>query len=528
MSEILLYFLKSAVAMALFYLIYRLFMQKETLYSVNRFYLLGTLILSLVIPILPLENLFMVKEKIFTPTFYINLEGPDVTTAVVSSGESGFSISAFILLQWIYIGGVVVLFGGFIFELIRLQLLPKVHKQAFGPMKVIFVNKDIIPFSWFNLVFMDQSSREDPQIGTIIQHEYAHYKNLHFLDLLILEVITIFQWFNPLVWLYVRSIKEIHEYQADAAVLTRGQDTGRYQALLVNQLTGAEVFRLSNAFSKSLTKKRMIMMTKMKSKRSAWLKALIAMPALAILLMAFSSRPTVTLSGEPIVVEGKVMEAEGQSPMPGVSIVVKGGTIGTVTDRDGNFMLKLDEPDLKLAFSFVGYKTVVMPVTTEFMNVELERGPITLNPWKKEAPPPPPPPPSPAGAVKAKAIQGQIGDKGEKQKQKSKEGEEQEIFFIVEDLAHFPGGMEGLREYLTENIKYPADATEGTSKILVGFTITTDGSVVDVKMEKGTSKAMDKEAYRLVSEMPKWEPAKQRSKPVRSDYILPVVFTKQF
>ena len=219
MSEILLYFLKSAVAMALFYLIYRLFMQKETLYSVNRFYLLGTLILSLVIPILPLENLFMVKEKIFTPTFYINLEGPDVTTAVVSSGESGFSISAFILLQWIYIGGVVVLFGGFIFELIRLQLLPKVHKQAFGPMKVIFVNKDIIPFSWFNLVFMDQSSREDPQIGTIIQHEYAHYKNLHFLDLLILEVITIFQWFNPLVWLYVRSIKEIHEYQADAAVL---------------------------------------------------------------------------------------------------------------------------------------------------------------------------------------------------------------------------------------------------------------------------------------------------------------------
>ena len=139
------------------------------------------------------------------------------------------------------------------------------------------------------------------------------------MDLLILEMITIFQWFNPFVWMYLRSLKEIHEYQADSAVLTEGQDTGRYQALLVNQLTGAEVFRLSNAFSKSLTKKRMIMMTKMKSKKSAWLKALIAMPALAILLMAFASKPTVTLPGEPVVVKGQVVEAENQSPMPGVS-----------------------------------------------------------------------------------------------------------------------------------------------------------------------------------------------------------------
>jgi hypothetical protein len=219
------------------------------------------------------------------------------------------------------------------------------------------------------------------------------------------------------------------------------------------------------------------------------------------------------------------MEAEGQSPMPGVSIVVKGGTIGTVTDREGNFLLKLNEPDLKLAFSFVGYKTVVMPVTEEFMNVELERGSITLNPWKKQAPPPPPPPPGP---VKAKANQGQIGDQEKKQKQKSKSEEEQEVFFIVEELAHFPGGMEALRNYLTDNIKYPADATEGTSKILVGFTITHDGSVVDVKLKKDASKAMVSEAFRLVSEMPKWEPAKQRNKPVRSDYILPVVFTKQF
>ena len=148
MNEILLYFLKSAIAMALFYIVYRLFMHKETLYSVNRIYLLGTILLSLVIPILPLENLFLVKEKLFAPTFFINLDGPDVSTAVVSSGESGFRISAFILLKWIYAGGVVVLFGGLIFEVIRLQLLQRVHKQFFGPMKIIFVNKEIIPFSW--------------------------------------------------------------------------------------------------------------------------------------------------------------------------------------------------------------------------------------------------------------------------------------------------------------------------------------------------------------------------------------------
>lgn len=182
------------------------------------------------------------------------------------------------------------------------------------------MNKSIVPFSILNRVYLNQEIRRDPKIKTILDHEYAHYRFLHYIDLIILEFITIFQWFNPFIWLYIRSLKEIHEYQADAAVLRNGEETGSYQALLVNQLTGTEVFRLTNGFSKSLTKKRMIMMTKMRSKKGAWLKVLLAIPVLAILLIANAANSKTMPDGDPVLFKGKVVEAKSGSPPFPVSL----------------------------------------------------------------------------------------------------------------------------------------------------------------------------------------------------------------
>ncbi len=103
-----------------------------------------------------------------------------------------------------------------------------------------------------------------------------------------------------------------------------------------------------------------------------------------------------------------------------------------------------------------------------------------------------------------------------------------EVFWIVEDLAHYPGGRPALKKYLEENIRYPDDARDGQAEVMVQFTIKTDGSVADVKLREKGIKQMDKEAIRLVSEMPDWVPAKQRSKPVSSQYIVPGVFENSF
>jgi len=192
------------------------------------------------------------------------------------------------LTRIIYLAGIGLFLSILFYQFFRLIALRRAGKEQYGPMKVIYIRKSISPFSILNRVFVNQEIRKNPKFKTILDHEYAHYRNLHFIDLLLVEFIIVFQWFNPLTWLYVRSLNEIHEYQADAAVLQKGEIKGNYQALLVNQLTGTEVFRLSSGFSKSLTKKRMIMMTKIKSKNGVWLKSLFAVPILAILLIAFS------------------------------------------------------------------------------------------------------------------------------------------------------------------------------------------------------------------------------------------------
>jgi len=404
-------------------------------------------------------------------------------------------------------------------QLFRLVFIKKSGIEKYGSMKVIYVNKDIIPFSILNRIYLNQEIRRDPKIRTILDHEYAHYRFLHYIDLILLEFITIFQWFNPFIWLYVRSLKEIHEFLADAAVLQNGEGTGSYQALLVNQLTGTEVFRLTNGFSKSLTKKRMIMMTKMKSKKGAWLKALLAVPVLAILLIAYTANSTTIPDGDPVLIKGKVVEAKSGSSLPGVSVIWKGHTTGTVTDMNGDVIMELPDKEAVLVYSFVGFESITSKGIGPH-RIEMKPGTI---PIRLEG-----------VSSTDEAIEQELHrQKDEQMKQSVLENEkggkaDTEVFWIVEDLAHFPGGRPALKRYLEDNIRYPDDARTGQAEVMVQFTIKTDGSVDGVKIQNAGIKKMDKEAIRLVSQMPDWIPAKQRDKPVSSQYIVPVVFSKTF
>jgi len=521
MNSLLIYFLKSGIALALFYGIYRIFMEDDTNYRLNRYYLIGTLFLSIILPIIPLEKVFFVEKAINMPVF-ISLDGQGLADSGIEVSDatgSGFHLTGYLLAKIIYIAGIVMLITTLLFQLFRLLFIKKSGIEKYGSMKVIYVNNDIIPFSIMNRIYLNKEIHRDPSTRTILDHEYAHYRLLHYIDLILLEFITIFQWLNPLIWLYAKSLKEIHEFQADAAVLQNGEETGSYQALLVNQLTGTEVFRLTNGFSKSLTKKRMIMMTKMKSKKGAWLKALLAIPVLAILLVAYTANSNTLPDGDSVLFKGKVVEAKSGSPLPGVSVIWKGNTTGTVTDMNGDFILELTDKDAVLVYSFVGFESATSKGVGPH-RIEMKPGAIPIKLAEVSS--------------SDEAIKKETQRQKEKQKKQSvleneKGGEtDEEVFWIVEDIAHYPGGRPALKRYLEDNIKYPADARAGQAEVLVQFTINTDGSVDDVKIQKAGIKKMDKEAVRLVSEMPDWIPAKQRDKPVSSQYIVPVTFKKTF
>jgi protein TonB len=109
------------------------------------------------------------------------------------------------------------------------------------------------------------------------------------------------------------------------------------------------------------------------------------------------------------------------------------------------------------------------------------------------------------------------------------EAEEGEVFFVVEDMPEFPGGEQALHRYLAESIDYPTIAQENgiQGRVYVKFVINTDGSVTDVQIARGVDPSLDKEALRVVREMPKWEPGKQRGEPVRVSYTVPINFVLQ-
>jgi protein TonB len=116
------------------------------------------------------------------------------------------------------------------------------------------------------------------------------------------------------------------------------------------------------------------------------------------------------------------------------------------------------------------------------------------------------------------------------QKEKEKEKEEDvQVFFIVEDMPEFPGGMAALQKFIAQSIKYPVIAQENgiQGKVFVNFVVNTDGSVTNAKIARGVDPSLDKEALRVVMTLPKWKPGRQGGKPVRVSYTVPINFQLQ-
>jgi TonB family protein len=214
------------------------------------------------------------------------------------------------------------------------------------------------------------------------------------------------------VWLYERSLKEVHEYMADDEVLKQGVPKGHYQALLVNQAMGGPVFTISHQFNQSLILKRILMMTKMKSSRTTKFKPLFFIPLTAGLLMAFSNpEPIVNpvidkvealtqqitdpdlfhenvnslnnqaIQKEGITIKGKVIDGSTSNPIKGVNIIVDGTTTGTTSDANGAFEIKADGSNIFLVFSHISYTTTLVEYKSDKTNavIKLNKGTHDLN-----------------------------------------------------------------------------------------------------------------------------------------------------
>ncbi len=296
----------------------------------------------------------------------------------------------------------------------------------------------------------------------IALHERAHIERHHWLDLLAGQLVAIFQWYNPAAWLMREELKALHEYQADDAVLRSGADARAYQMLLIKKAVGARFPSLANSLNHSKLKKRITMMYKQKSSTRRRLLRAAALVPALAAAVALFQVPQVARA------IGAVSEI----------------TLSADAVKADDMPLKaMPAPDRKVTIISENNETAGMAVSA-------------------------------SQTTKVAVVADNKADKAD------------EPVSVSAVMPEFPGGMQALMNYLSQNLRFPKNADCATGRVVVKFVVTKTGKVSDVSILKSVGPEVDAEALRVVSSLPDFIPGKnEEGKPVSVYYALPINFT---
>lgn len=281
---ILPYIIKSAMALALLYTCIIPLLEKETFHRLNRILILGCLIMSFAIPLVHFTGgtnptVDMVRQAVQLPEVLIN--GDAKEQSVWSWAD---------IMTCIYIIGVVAIFLMTVVQTVRLtrQLRQCEHITDNRGNTIVLTDCATSPFCLFHYIVMSRDDYANNR-NYILTHEQEHIRLGHCIDLVVLQVATIIQWFNPFVWLIGKNLKAIHEFEVDEAVLNKGIDATQYQKFLVIKAVGNRLQPFANNLNKESLKRRIIMMNQKKSNRWMMLKALFIIPVATLAVSVFAN-----------------------------------------------------------------------------------------------------------------------------------------------------------------------------------------------------------------------------------------------
>ena len=536
MMEFLTYDLKVAALLAVFYMFYRLLLSHETFHRVNRVVLLLTAILSFVLPLCVIT----IHKTVVVDMPKANIDFGGMTMMIEEAEpQAPFWQTAAIVVFFI---GLVVTLGYTLQSILRVWLLirhSEQHPQNDGT--VICVAKgNVSPFSWMRYIVLSQSDYE-AQDASILAHERGHIRRRHSLDLILVDTLTALQWFNPAMWMLRQDLRAIHEYEADAAVLSQGINMRQYQYLLIQKAVSHCGYSVANGISHSTLKNRInMMLTNKKSTSKSWIKVFALLPVVGLAL---------ALNAE--TVNDYVYKEEQQQPQAKVvkkgkkNAQIKMGTKTIEVKEEKTVGTKADKQqsnDWEKNLIFLGEQfgdaepliVIDGKVSTSEQLKALDKKEVdNITVMKNE------------GALKVYAKQfnadtsngilfintKEYVKNGEKKvvevAVKAKKPEEAEKpFDVVEQMPEFPGGMPELMKFLQENVKYPEEAMKNgiQGRVLIQFIVEKDGSISEAKVIKKVNELLDAEALRVIGEMPKWTPGKQKGEAVRVKFTLPVTF----
>ena len=434
---------------------------------------------------------------------------------------------------------VIVLAIRFFIQLAGIiRLAFRCRKAKIGNTNVHLLRQASGPFSFFHWIFIHPTSHTEDELSEILTHEQTHANQWHSIDVLVSEIVCIFCWFNPFAWLMKREIRTNLEYLADNRVLETGHDSKAYQYHLLGLSHHKAAATIYNSFNVLPLKKRIKMMNKKRTREIGRTKYLMFLP-LAALLMIISNIEAVARTTKEMakdVIEAVEENLASNSTTPEMEVATETAPLetpapqqdkdklvnykGVVVDKDGKAVEGAEffiDGDHKLPQS----QSYVTEKNGNFSFKAFENAKMIVI-WKKDG--------------KMMGVPVTVNKENNSNMKIVMDREwlnppaddpDNPVFEVVEQMPEFPdGGMSGLMQFLSKNIRYPVNAQKnGTQgRVTVQFVVNADGSISNIGIIRGVDPELDGEAVRVISTMPNWKPGMQKGKAVRVKYTVPVMF----
>lgn len=534
------YLLQVNIYLVIFYAFYKLLLDKETYFMLNRIYLIAAGMLSLVIPFLRPE--WFIRQPA-TQQIKISVDQLNMMMAQGTvSPDEGLNLNPVQILVGIYLIGILFFLGRFIFQLFAVRKLVRTKPSGSA-------------FSFFSKKIIDPEIQE---FETIQTHEEIHVRQYHTADVLFFELLGILVWCNPIIYFYKTTVKNIHEYLADEEAVRIQGDAESYSILLLSQALGVDQHVLTNRFfNKSLIKKRIFMLHKQRSRKIAILKYGLFLPLFAVTLLLSSATISKNENLKAVAEEITVPVAQAASSIQlfkpkaiiqpennggwnkfynYLSRTVKYPKLAYQYQLQGNVLIKFtltsgvvsgistgallgqgcDAEVMRTIMNFDDFKSVdnghytikvafrLPGVNTRVKNnvSSTPKGYTALN----------------TITITSSAKSGEIAELPQDQRIYD--------FVSLDKQPGFPGGMDKFYTYIKAGIRYPKEAIEKNiqGKVFLSFIVEDDGQLSDIKVTRGIGGGADEEAVRLLSASPKWTPGTAEGHPVKVKYNIPITF----
>lgn len=518
MNVFLNYLVEASLGLCLFLLVYQVFLRKETSFRLNRIFLLVAIIASVTFPLLTFNT---PDSPVPSLNFSVEQAEELVYTDNVALAESNSTVSTWEILAILYATGLILFTIVFIVRLSRMfGTLRQAAAYTHNNHHIVELTSNDSPFSFFNYIFIGTTPPlTEKEKQQIIEHESIHARLYHSVDVVLLNLLGIVFWFNPVIRMYKRIFVQLHEFEADArAVATHEVD--EYCSLLARVALHSADYKLANHFSNSLTLKRIEMMRTLKQKIKNWKIAAIAV-IIPIVFFVVACQDQMETSafvkeesgGYPVEVQRAIDRLKISDPEAEFIVVPPSGP--NLKDFEGKHAKNLSYIDGQAIIESEAVLTIETgkdekgnPVNYMIFAYNTDRGNAlpTEDQWKTAS---------------------QVYEETPSRVDESALIGGEPVFSEVEKSALPKDGFVAFNQRLKNNLQYPAAARRAglEGAVYIKVVVTKEGVLTGFEIVKGISKEIDLEALRLIkAELKNWKPGMQNGKPVNSQLILPVLF----